>query len=330
MPNPLSDTFVSVIAPVRNQQGWIGQFVNELVAVLRNGYANYEILLVDDGSDDATIACLKLLATETDCLRVLLLSRQFGREAAVLAGMESAIGDYVVVMLPECDPPALVPAIVEKCRRSSGVVIGREEELPLRSPAARMASRFFHWYCMKFLKLELHRGSSYFRVFSRTALNAVMQIKDKVRTLRYLTSIVGFETNIFPYKVAWRTEQPGRRSFRQDLADGVSVVFASSRHPLRLVTLMGLLASAGNLVYLGYIIAIYFFKSHVAEGWTTLSLQQGVMFFLLFTILAVMSEYVGLILAESQERPSYFVAGEIQSNRGLRDPQRHNVVNESH
>lgn len=329
MPAPRSDTFVSVIAPVRNRAADIAGFVGELAGVLRSSYDNYEILLVDDGSDDGTPERLRGLAGETECLRVLLLSRRFGREAAVLAGMESSIGDYVVVMLPECDPPALVPAMVEQCRRGTGLVIGRERELPPRSLAARAASRFFHWYCRRWLRLELHSGTSFYRVFSRAALNGVLQIKDRVRTLRYLTSIVGFKAEIFSYDAAWRSGGPEPRSFRQDFSDGINIVLASSRHPLRLATLLGLFASAVNLLYLGYVVAIYLFKRHVAEGWTTLSLQQGVMFFLLFLILTVLSEYVGLILAESQERPAYFVTGEIQSNRGLRDPHRHNVVTES-
>jgi glycosyltransferase involved in cell wall biosynthesis len=330
MPSPHSDTFVSVVAPIRNQALWITPFVSELAAVLHVSYDNYEILLVDDGSDDATPSHLRALATEMDCLRVLLLSRPFGREAALLAGMESAIGDYVVVMLPECDPPALLPTMLEQCRRGTGLVIGMEQEPPPRSLAAHAASRFFHWYCHRWLRLDLHRGSSFLRIFSRSALNGVLQIKDRVRTLRYLTSIVGLKAELFPYAPVWRAGKPASRSFRHDFTDGINIILASSRYPLRLATLLGLFAGAINLLYLGYVVAIYLFKSHVTEGWTTLSMQQGVMFFLLFLILTVLSEYVGLILAESQDRPAYFVAGEIHSNRGLRDPNRHNVVTESH
>lgn len=330
MSQPKRDAFVSVIVPVFNENTYIADFVRHCHSVLAHTYANYELIVVDDGSSDGTGSAVASLLKSIDGLRLLRLSRPFGREAAVLAGLDSSIGDYVVVMLPVSDPVEIIPDMVEQCRRGSGIVVGVEKEPAVRSLPAQLASKFFHWYCRRHLGLELHRGSRFFRVFSRTALNAVLQIKDRVRNLRHLSGIVGFDADQFLYSPIWRTATPISRQLWEDVSEGVHVILANSRHPLRFVTVLGLGASILNLLYIGYIIAVYLAKPNVAAGWTTLSLQQGVMFFLIFVILTVLAEYVGLVLWETRERPAYFVAKEEQSNLSLKVAERRNVVTESH
>ena len=329
MSQPRRDAFVSIVVPFHNEVGYAASFLREVHGVLARTYANYEIIVVDDGSIDGTAKSLAPLMKEFEGVRLLRLSRFFGLEAAVLAGLDSSIGDYVVVMLAESDPVELIPEMVERCRRGSGVVIGTERHTPNRSPAARLASRFFHWYCQRHLGLNLHPGSRFFRVFSRSALNAVLQIKDRVRSLRHLSGVVGFDADPYPYDPIHRSGQPPRRRLMEDAREGINVILANSRHPLRVVTALGLTASILNLLYIGYIVGVYFTKQNVAPGWTTLSLQQGIMFFLIFVILTVLSEYVGLVLWETRERPAYFVAKEEQSNLSLQVVERRNVVTES-
>jgi polyisoprenyl-phosphate glycosyltransferase len=326
---PRSDAFVSVVIPIRDRMDYAAGFVRELHALLERTYANFEVILVDDGCTDGTEKSLRQLLKELDGLRLLRLSRPFGREATILAGLESSIGDYIVVMLPESDPVELVPAMVERCRLGSGVVVGVEENPARQGGFAGFASRCFHWYCRKQLHLNLHPGSRFFRVFSRSALNAILQIRDRVRNLRYLSGVVGFDADPFPYRLQWRVERPPRRRFTRALSEGIGIILANTRHPLRFVTDLGLAASAINL---GYV--LYSFLARRADpvgerGWSVVSLQLSILFFILFVVLAVLAEYVGLVLWETRSRPAYFVAREEQSNlvKGL--VRRRNVVNES-
>jgi len=325
---PRSDAFVSVVAPIRDEAVYLGDFVRELHALLKSSYTNFEIIVVDDGSTDGTDGILRTLLKEVDSLRVLRLSRSFGREATILAGLESSIGDYIVVMLAESDPVELIPTMVERCRRGASVVVGVETNAPRRSWPGRYASKSFHWYCRKQLHLNLHPGSRYFRVFSRSALNAILQIQDRVRNLRHLSGAVGFDANPLPFQTRWRIHRRSRR-LSKDLSEGLSVILSNSKHPLRFITAFGLVASGINLIYVVFSCLHSILETKRLPDILMFSLQQGALFFILFIILAVLAEYIGYVLWETRARPSYFICREESSTPCLRVTERRNVVNDS-
>jgi hypothetical protein len=231
-------------------------------------------------------------------------------------------------MLPNSDPPALIPEFVDRARRGTGVVFGVRRSRPGESLMTRLGAGVWYWYSRRFLELNLPRNSSQFRTLSRQAVNAVVRIRDKYRYLRVLSADVGFVATGISYDPITRNPRKPQRGFWERIGVSVDIVVANSRHPLRLVTALGVIASVLNLLYVGYVVAIYLFRGHVAEGWTTLSLQNAAMFFFVFLILTVMSEYIGHILIESRERPLYYVAGERNSS-GIADRNRRNIVTES-
>ncbi|HVE85343.1 MAG TPA: glycosyltransferase family 2 protein [Myxococcales bacterium] len=323
------DCFVSVVAPLRDDAEILAAFAAEVVAVLKAEFANYELVLVDDGSQDDTAARVGPLLEQHQCLRYIRLSRSFGREAAIASGLDSTIGDFVVVMTPDTDPPALIPQMVDLARSGIGTVYGvrrtrRGDPWWLRAGAAA-----FYVLCAKLLGVRLPKNSTHFRVLSRKTVNAVTRIKDRNRYLRVLTASVGYAASAVPYQPLARHGRERHKTFRESLSLAINIMVTQSTHPLRLVSWLGLGASAVNLAYLLYVVAIYLFKSKVAEGWTTLSLQVGGMFFLVFLILAVMAEYLGRLMEETRDRPLYHVLEERSSNVLLADPERRNVVAES-
>lgn len=321
------DTFVSVVAPIREEAGCVADFVMELHGVLESNYQNYEIIIVDDNSIDGADSVLKEMMTKTRGLRTLRLSRSFGRETAILAGLESAIGDYVVVMLPESDPVALVPMVVERCRVVAPVVVGIERNQLGRPWLRGIASAAFHWYCRHQLHLNLNPGSRYYRAFSRSALNAVLQIQDRIRNLRHLSGAIGFAVDTFEYEPCWRGTGPRGRRLSKDLSEGFRVILANSRHPLRLVTNAGLMGSLLNLLYISCVCFSGRQRSLWSPGVMSLAFQQAILFVLLFMILTIMAEYLGLVLWETRARPSYFVVREESGAPTLPGQDRRNVVN---
>jgi len=321
-----ADLFVSVVAPLRDDGAIVETFVDDTMCVLREAYRNYELVLVDDGSTDDTHWRLDRLLARHDCVRALRLSRSFGEEVALAAGLDSSIGDYVVTMLPDTDPPELIPRIIEQARSGAGVVFGIRDVRSGEPLAMRVAVQLFHWFARNVVRIDVPRNATQFRAFSRQALNAVLAIRDSARYLRVLAVSVGYANRSFRYRPICRSGRPRRKTFVEAVGLAIDLVVTGSSRPLRLVTWFGAAASAASLLYSGYVILVYVLKDHPAEGWTTLSLQVSVMFFFLFVALAVVSEYVGHILTETRARPLYHILDELNSSVLLAEPARRNVV----
>lgn len=324
----LSDSFVSVVAPVCNDSTIVESFISETMNILEENYENYELVFVDDASDDDTVAKITLLLTKFNCMRLIRLSRRFGEEIAISAALDSAIGDFVVVLLPNFDPPQLIPKIIQQAQQSTGIVYGIRNNREGDSLLLRAGAALFYWYCEKILKLNLPKKTTQFRALSRQAVNAIMQIKVRQRYLRILISYVGFANESFVYEQINRSGKPRKKSLLEAVNLAVNIIFAS-RHPLRIVSLIGVLASIINLIYTGFIIRTYFFGDSVAQGWIRFSLQSAVMFFFVFLILTILSEYIGHIFIESENRPLYYVIEERTSAVLVADQARRNVARDS-
>jgi glycosyltransferase involved in cell wall biosynthesis len=323
------DRFVSVITPLHDDAEIAVDFVTEAVQVLASSFTGYELVLVDDGSRDDTVARLGPVLRAAEGVRLLRLSRRFGSDVAISAGLDSVIGDYVVVMLAHMDPPALLPQFVEAAMQGADVVVGVRRTRSGQPWRVRAGSTLFYWYCARFLGLDLPRDATQLRCLSRRAVNAIIQVRDPHRYLRQLSWSVGFSRAVIAYDPRWRGGRVKPRRFLESLDEAVGVVVENSPQPLRLVTWLSLAAALSNLVYAGYVFAVYLLKDHVAEGWVTLSLQSAVQFFLLALILTALSEYVGRMMTRLGTRPLYYVMEEHGSSvlQGVED--RRNVVEES-
>ena len=328
MANKDTSLVISVVAPIYNDGLIIESFLTELIAVLEAHYSFYEILLVDDGSSDDTTQVVSNLLQKVDRVRYLRLSRTFGREVAIAAGLETTIGDFVVVLMPRTDPVGLIPELVETCRRGSGVVCGVSSSPLHRGWVLVKASKLFHAYCRRFLGFDYKENSTDYRVLSRQAVNAITRIKDRHRYLRVFTATLGYNQAFFSYEQQLRANGEPRERLRDLLNNAIEIAIANSRHPLRIVSRLGLLLSLLNFLYLFYVVGVYLLKRQVAEGWTTASLQHTTMFFFIFLILAVLCEYVGRILEETQSRPLYFIAKEETSSVLLEQSIPKNIIND--
>lgn len=323
-----SDCFVSVIAPLDNDADIVPDFIKEVTQVLKNQFANYELILVDDGSRDDTVEKVSLALKEYECMRLICLSRHFGTEAAISAGLDSAIGDYVVLMQPDSDPPEIIPEMVQLSRTGTGVVIGVRKGRGKEPFWAKLGAKLFYWYVRKVLHLNIPANSALMRVLSREAVNAITQVRDRYHYIRMISVFVGYSTQEYLYEPISRSGKHKHRSLGESINQAIDMVVINSTHPLRAVSVLGLLASLFNLLYMLYVIIINLVKDRVAEGWTTTSLQNAGIYFFILLILTVLSEYVGRILNEAKSRPIYYVLDEKNSSVMLSDSDRRNVVDD--
>jgi glycosyltransferase involved in cell wall biosynthesis len=323
------DCFVSVIAPIRDDSEIIEEFIRETVPILRDNFKNYELLLIDDDSRDDSVQKVGGLLSRYEGIRLVQLSRHFGLEMAISAGLESVIGDYVVVVLPYMDPPQVIPALVERSLAGNDVVFGVRTDIGHESWSFRVGSRLFHWYCERFLQFELPRDSTQLRCLSRMALNAITQIKDSYRYMRLASVYVGYPHQTFSYTPIDRGAHRHKRNMFKTIGTAIDLIIENSRHPLRFVTWTGLLAAVLNMIYIIYVPIVYILKSDIQKGWTTLSLQSAGQFLIVTLMLTVLSEYVGRILERLRDRPFYYVRGEQSSSVLLVPEKRYNVETNS-
>ena len=323
-----SDTFVSVVAPLRNDADIVEAFISEVSAVLARTYANYEIVLIDDGSTDETTNKVSALLPRVPCVRLITLSRNFGQEVAITAGLETVIGDYVVVMLPNDDPPDAIPDMVKKAQAGIGIIQGVSMDRSGEPWVIRLGTNLFYWYGRRFMDLRVPNNATNLRAMSRQAVNAVTLIKDRMRYLRGFSAYVGFKLQEYPYKPINRRGALRRRNLSETFGRAIDIIVSNSTHPLRVVSRLALVLSVFNLFYIGYVAITYFLSDHIAPGWVTQSMQIASMGFFVFMIMTVLCEYVGRILNEVQERPLYYVSDESSSPTLLFDEERKNVVSQ--
>lgn len=326
--NPNGDIVVTVLAVVENDADIIDGFLTDLDAVLSPNYRHYEILIVDNGSVDELAEKVRALQKRFKNIRYVRLSRTYDRETAIVAGMDNSIGDYVVIMEIEHDPPELIPTLVAEAVSGANVVIAdrsdRRDDRPLvralAKPGFKLASRI--------LGVEIEPNASYFRVMSRQVVNSITRIRNKSRYLKYLNSVVGFRQTHIPYERKFRRPVSKHRvGAWSAIRKGADLIFSNSAAPLRMVTFLGLIASFLSLGYIVYIVVVRLVNQRLAEGWLTTNLVSTTMFFFLFIILTVLSEYMARILEEVKEMPLYFTEYETNSSVSGQSTEENNRVN---
>ncbi|MEE2887808.1 MAG: glycosyltransferase family 2 protein [Planctomycetota bacterium] len=324
-----ADCFVSVVAPLRNDADIVQPFLEELVECLRERYTDYEVVLVDDGSEDDTVEQARVQIGRYQDVRLLRLSRSFGQETAITAGLESVIGDYVVVMLPDSDPPEVIPEMIERARKGVGIVVALRQGPRSEGLLFRFGAALFYAYANGFLKLGIPPESVDFRVLSRKSVNALIQIRDHLRYIRSFSAYVGYGTETIPYTPISRRGKPDKRRLFEAVSLGINLIVANSSHPLRLMSIIALLLSGGAAFYALWYAGLRLFAEGTPAGWVTTLAWISAPFFFLFLIIAVLCEYLGRILVEIQDRPLYFIAEEWDHGSAVVDEERKNIVHQS-
>jgi glycosyltransferase involved in cell wall biosynthesis len=312
----MNESLLSIVAPLENETAaTVEAFVEETVAQLRKLVSHYEIILVDDGAPDETVMRVRELLSRYDFVRFLRLSRHFSEEVAISAGLDVAIGDYIMVMLPNMDPPSLIPAFFERVRGSADIVYGVRLHRKTEPIWYRVGARIFYWYVNSVVKAGIPKDSTQFRCMSRQVVNAITQIRGPDQYLRLLTSYIGFEKEGLPYAQMNRTGAAIVRPKREAVHLARALIMDHTTHPLRLVIWTG-----AALAIVNFIVALVRALSGDA------GLLRGAAEFLVLALMVTMTgEYVAGLTHRLRDRPAYYVREEHTSSVLLRE-ERKNVV----
>ncbi len=318
------DIFVSVITVVDRHAEGAAAYMRNTIKLLAKHYGNYELIVVDNGMPGKELKSAAKLLETLPCIRIIRLSKLVSKDAAVFVGLEAAIGDYMVLLMQGQDPYTHIPDFVEK-NKGADIVFGISDKQPRAGFLNRHGAALFYWYNKRYLNITIPTHSTYFMSFNRQAANALTRNRRHARHIRYMARQVGYDMDELTYSqlpgaVQDKKHLPGLLTTALELATNYS------RHPLRFVTGLGLAIAALNLAYVVYVVFVRVFKGHVVEGWTTLSLQSATMFFFMFLILSILSEYVGKILEESRDEAPYHVRDELSSKVSVADMTRRNIA----
>jgi glycosyltransferase involved in cell wall biosynthesis len=323
-----SDCFVSVVAPLANDADIVRDFLREVVAVLKENYENYEVVLVDDGSTDATAQGVTEVLAAEPCIRLIRLSRRFGRDIAISAGLDSVIGDFVVALIPESDPPALIPRFIERCRRGAGIVYGIRARRPKEPLYLSIGTRLFYWYFNRVVGVDLPPNSTDYRAYSRQTVNAITRIHDRLRYLRTFGAYVGFGGEPEVYEPRPRRLRPRSRTLGEAVALAINMTVANSTQPLRAASLVAFTLSLVSGAHAAWVVLAPVVSARPPAPGFLQTAQISGLFAVLLLVLATLCEYMGRLLGEIQDRPLYYVSEERNSAVLLVDEHRKNVVAE--
>jgi len=309
----MSETFLSIVAPVRDAATYIEGTILEIERVVRPVFQHYEIVLVDDGSSDETVELIQTLQRRIENLQLYCLTRRSGLDVALIAGLDNAIGDFVLTLNIQTDPAEQIPLLWQKARNGSQVACGVRTDLPQRGWSAWTRGIFYRLF-QAATGIAIPPRTSDLRIYSRQVVAYILRNNDRHLLLRVLPFLTTHRVGIVPYAAVMKGSGFGRRGASHAILSGLTILISSSSLPLRLLTLLSMVSGGLSLCYVFYVAGVAVFKQNVVEGWVSLALPMAAMFFFLSVILGLLSEYIYMLVQQSGNRPTYVIAEESSSS----------------
>jgi dolichol-phosphate mannosyltransferase len=308
-PGPRDLHLLSVVAPVYNEQELVEEFYARVTKALA-GF-DFELVLVDDGSRDGTPAILQRLASTDPRVHVVYLSRNFGHQTALTAGLDHARGDAVVMLDADLqDPPELIPRMVDHWRAGCDVVYAVREHREGESYFKLTTARWFYKLFDKLTQVELHHNSGDFRLLDRRALNALLSMRERSRFLRGMTVWVGYRQAAVPYRRDPRYAGETKYTLPKMLRFSLDAIFSFSHRPLQLATLLGFLVSTLALVAIPVVVVLRILGSYL-PGFGTITIAILLLGGIQLIAIGIIGEYVSRIYDEVKNRPLYLVRSRL-------------------
>lgn len=316
---PSADPMLSVVVPLKDEADNLEPLADRLRAVLDGLTSRWEVVLVDDGSSDGTFR-LAVRLHETDArFKVLRLSRSFGHQVALSAGLDVARGDAVVTLDGDLQhPPEVIPELVRRWREGAQVVYGVMTERRGESRLKDVTARAFYRTLSKLSYMDLPLAPGDFRLVDRSALDAYLSMREANRYLRGMFSWVGFDQAGVPYTSPPRAGGKSKYTLGRMMGLAVDGIVSVSDRPLRIALNVGFLVAAGSILFGLSAVVAKLAGVLVVPGWTSVMVLVGVVGGVQLIVLGIIGEYVARISEQVKERPLYVV----RSAHGLGEARR--------
>lgn len=300
---------LDVVVPCYNEEKNLHQLATVLHETLDSAGVNWRLILVDDGSQDQTAALISELSAEDPQIRGLIFSRNFGKEAAMLAGLQASSADYVVLMDADLQhPPHLIPKLMERALETgASQVIARRDRTGESKLRAGLSGLYYSMVNHLLEGVTPENGVGDFRVLSRQAVDSLLQLTERTRFSKGLFSWVGFPTEEIFYQNESRFAGESKWSFRSLFNYGINGVTAFSTKPLRIMAHVGTTMTAVGALYLLALVVGWVFNGVSAPGYITTIAAIIIFSGIQLLALGILGEYIGNIYQEVKARPHYVI-----------------------
>lgn len=307
MAKDLTMSLLSIVIPCFNEEPCIAEFIQTVDSIKVN--IPLEFIFVDDGSTDKTLSILQTLSEKDTRIHFVSFSRNFGKEAALLAGLRASGGDYVVTMDVDLqDPPTLLPDMLRAVQEEGYDSVAtyrttRTGEPPIRSFFARR----FYWLMKQFSDVNLVDGARDYRLMTRQVVNAILSLTEVNRFTKGIYQWVGFKTKWIAFENVERTLGETKWSFWKLFKYSLEGIMAFSTAPLQVASLLGVLSCFGAIIAFLFVFIRAFFYGDPVSGWP--SLICIIIFFSgtqLFVI-GILGAYLAKTYLETKKRPVYLI-----------------------
>jgi dolichol-phosphate mannosyltransferase len=296
---------LSVVAPVYNEEATIEKFCARVGSALDG--LPFELVLVDDGSSDGTQAKLEQLAAADPAIKVVYLSRNFGHQTALTAGLDHARGEAVVMLDADLqDPPELIPRMLDHWRDGCDVVYAVREQRDGESAFKLATARWFYKLFDKLAAVELEHNSGDFRLLDRRALDALLSMRERNRFLRGMTVWVGYTQTAVPYRRDPRYAGETKYTLSKMVRFSLDAISSFSHRPLQLATLLGFVISIVAFIAIPVVVVLRILGSYL-PGFGSITIAVLLLGGIQLMAIGLIGEYVGRIYDEVKGRPLYLV-----------------------
>ena len=303
----MNNHVLSVIIPAYNEQDMIEKTFLTVKSILDNAQISFELLFIDDGSKDMTYSRIQELTQQYPEAVGVSFSRNFGKESAIFAGLESASGDCCVIM--DCDlqhPPEIIPSMYALWEKGYEVIEGVKASRGKENPLHRLSAKGFYKLISSATQIDMSRASD-FKLLDRRAVEALLLMPERTPFFRALSSWIGFKTTSIEFEVQERTIGSSKWSPISLVKYAIQNITSFSAAPLHFVSVMGWLMFIFAIV-LGIQSLYRYFSGTALEGFTTVILIQLFVGSLLMISLGIIGHYISRIYTEIKARPRYIIS----------------------
>lgn len=305
-------TELAVVVPAYNEADGLPEFHRRLRAVLAGLGMSWSVLYVDDGSRDGTWDVIGELATADRQVRALRLSRNFGKEAALTAGLDHCDAEAVVVIDADLqDPPELIPQLVEAWREGHDVAYATRDARDGEGRVKRLTAAAFYHTLERMSDIPIPRDTGDFRLMSRRAVYALRQLRERQRFMKGLFAWIGYAQTAVHYRRQPRARGRSKWNYWRLWNLAVDGITSFSTVPLKLATWLGIATSGLAFAYGVYVFVKALFWGDPVRGYPSLMLVILLLGGVQLLALGVIGEYIGRLYAESKQRPLYLVESEV-------------------